>query len=457
MKQRNTTTPFISFLGLSLFLTLTALSSFVRAVGTTGALNDTGQTLCYDGSSMVTCTLANTGDNALYPRQDGRYGRDAAALAGQLTKIGGGTAGFNFTKIANNGSALPASAILGTNSKNWGCTRDNVTGLFWQAETNGTYSWSAAQGLVTTINSIGLCGFNDWRLPSPRELHGITHADSSSAIDTDYLPITWSAYWTGNEYVPSSGSYAWSVNFADYHGSVLTAVKDWTLSVRLVRGAQLLEHLIDNKDGTVTQDTTGLTWAKCSEGQTYNSGACSGNASAISWVDALAAAKNSRLAGHDDWRLPNAEELASLVDYSRFNPAINTSIFSIAPFGWYWTSTSYMSDPSAAWFVGFDDGNFYSGGHYHGAVIADSKSKDFNVRLVRGGQSFDSLTNSTSSVVKGTVTWAKTPYSIKCTNNTTTESILLPRNKTSSYDCEKSGLVINSGDNVTLTVNGNKK
>jgi len=55
-------------------------------------LPDTGQILCDDGTNtMVTCSEANTGDNATYPNQDGRYGRDAAAQAGALpNKIGGG-------------------------------------------------------------------------------------------------------------------------------------------------------------------------------------------------------------------------------------------------------------------------------------------------------------------------------------------------------------------------------
>jgi hypothetical protein len=75
-------------------LRLTARSSFNRnetegllaslcgpfAALATG-LNDTGQSLCYDGSTLVACTDANTGDVATYPRQDGRHGRDASEFA----------------------------------------------------------------------------------------------------------------------------------------------------------------------------------------------------------------------------------------------------------------------------------------------------------------------------------------------------------------------------------------
>lgn len=70
-------------------------------------LNDTGQAACYDSAgSAIGCT--GTG-------QDASYGRDAAVAAGgQLTKTGAGAAGFDFTKIANNGTALAAGALLGS-------------------------------------------------------------------------------------------------------------------------------------------------------------------------------------------------------------------------------------------------------------------------------------------------------------------------------------------------------
>ena len=65
-------------------------------------LNDTGQDLCaeqVEGTvEMVECTPENTGDTATAPRQDGRFGRDAAARVGNLSKTGAGVAGFDFTK-----------------------------------------------------------------------------------------------------------------------------------------------------------------------------------------------------------------------------------------------------------------------------------------------------------------------------------------------------------------------
>ncbi len=144
---------------------------FLTHAAPAAGLNDSGQTLCYNGSAaLVACDAANSGDAAPYPGQDGRYGRDAAATAGALTKIGGGAAGFDFTKIANDGTELPASATLGTGATAWACTRDNTTGLTWEVKTddNGlrdkdwTYTWYSTDG---TTNG-GDAGQQQW-VPLP--------------------------------------------------------------------------------------------------------------------------------------------------------------------------------------------------------------------------------------------------------------------------------------------------
>ncbi|MEE4379693.1 MAG: hypothetical protein V2J55_19570 [Candidatus Competibacteraceae bacterium] len=81
-------------------------------------------------SAVASAQLNDTG----VTRNDGlgadhQYGRDPAAAAGVLPKTGSGSKGFDFTKIANDGTELPDSAALGTNPGDWACTRDNVTGL----------------------------------------------------------------------------------------------------------------------------------------------------------------------------------------------------------------------------------------------------------------------------------------------------------------------------------------
>lgn len=86
-------------------------------------------------------------------------------------------------------------------------------------------------------------------------------------------------------------------------------------------------------DGTVTDPRTGLMWKRCGEGQTFDpaSSRCTGELLSFdTWPVALnEAAKRSSYAGHDDWRLPNAKELYSLVELckSKDSLRINTTVF----------------------------------------------------------------------------------------------------------------------------------
>jgi len=92
----------------------------------------------------------------------------------------------------------------------------------------------------------------------------------------------------------------------------------------------------DNTDGTVTDRATGLMWAKNDSGQ------------GLDWEHALAYAASLKLAGHADWRLPNAKELQSIVDYTRIpaiNPIFQTSSLPDHNHPFYWTSTTHLDGP----------------------------------------------------------------------------------------------------------------
>ncbi len=237
--------------------------------------NDTGQTLCYDAANAaVACSNAVSGDAGINPRQDGRYGRDAAAVSSVLTKIGAGAAGFDYTKIANNGTTLAATATLGTTATSWACTKDNLTGLVWEVKTASTglrrntheyiwYSTAAVNGgqpgvvgtntcastlsgfsnqcntqnYVAAVNAIALCGASDWRLPTQRELLSIVNSGASPAVDSSYFPNTLGTstdiYWTSSTRADLPLT-VWAVFFE--RGRLISVDKLRTQSVILVRG-----------------------------------------------------------------------------------------------------------------------------------------------------------------------------------------------------------------------------
>lgn len=228
-------------------------------------LNDTGQTTCYRDGQTSTCAGG----------QDGRFGRDAAAMAAALPKTGAGAGGFDFTKIANDGSDLPDGALLGSGPGQWACTRDNVTGLTWEVKTPAAsdlrysghlytwYSTAAANGgnagsvgsnscngtlggafsnqcntsnYRIAVNGTVLCGYSNWRLPTPEELLSVVNfAIGNPAIDTGYFPNTPAFFfWTGTNLAPDPNR-AWGIYFNN--GNLGYLDKSGGHSVRLVRGA----------------------------------------------------------------------------------------------------------------------------------------------------------------------------------------------------------------------------
>lgn len=116
----------------------------------------------------------------------------------------------------------------------------------------------------------------------------------------------------------------------------------------------------------VRDNLTGLEWsaAPLASGKDMNH------------ADAMRACAALDLAGHKDWREPTIQELLSIIDYGRKDPAVDPAHFK-GPYGWTWTSTPYAGNPSgAAWFVDLVSGLSGWFSHYYGCLA----------RAVRAGQ-----------------------------------------------------------------------
>jgi len=138
-------------------LALAALLALFAATATaqtpTRPLNDTGQVTCYNATAATGTVSPGTPapEDSGFTGQDCTQGRAAADALGVQVKLGASsTKGRDYTKIANDGSVLPASATLGPNPGDWACTRDNVTGLVWEVKVDNAahlrhfwhgYSW----------------------------------------------------------------------------------------------------------------------------------------------------------------------------------------------------------------------------------------------------------------------------------------------------------------------------
>ncbi|MBM4050040.1 MAG: DUF1566 domain-containing protein, partial [Planctomycetes bacterium] len=333
----------------------------------TYAIVDTGQTKCYNNSTEITSPAAG----------QAFYGQDAQLAGNQPS----------YTSItAADGKKL----VL-----------DNVSGLTWMQspDTNLDGSLTHADKLTyqqavtfpATLNAMNYGGYNDWRLPSVKELYSLINQNGTDLsptettvptgarafIDTTYFGFAYgfigesagsgpggtnvteriidSQWATATLYVANT-SQMFGVNFADgrIKGYPISTTVGKPYHVLAVRGntSYGVNQFANNGDGTITDNATGLMWSQADSG-----------GSGLNWEQALAwvQTKNSEnYLGHNDWRLPDAKELQSIVDYTRspnttnsaaidplFNSTQITNPANQTDYPFYWASTTHLAIDTA--------------------------------------------------------------------------------------------------------------
>jgi hypothetical protein len=257
---------------------------------------------------------------------------------------------------------------------------DLVTGLMWTSspflfgKEKKTFR-EALEGL-DDFNAKKLGGFDDWRIPTIKELYsladfsgsfGFEFNTSEPFFDTNYfdMPDAPEVLNPGDRFLDTqsvtstiyrsktlgSTTTMFGYNFRDGFLKGYPSVK--TFTVFYVRGNTNYGQnmFVENGDGTVSDLATGLMWMKYDSGFFRTGPTGDGR---MDWLSAMRYSENLMFAGHDDWRLPDAKQLHSILDYDRCpdvtdSPAIDP-IFECTPFvnmaglaDWsdYWTSTPF--------------------------------------------------------------------------------------------------------------------
>ena len=275
----------------------------------------TGKTKCYTDSDIINCNSSSIGD---YYGQDAHY-------AAQDTCIQ--------KKFMIDDSVPEEKTVIDENLR-----------LEWQQTIPmDKYKWNDA---IKYCEELAYGGHDDWRLPTVKELVSIVDKGNEDlTIDTISFPGTPpSNFWALSEYLGSS-SYAWRIGFCSSCGVGKDPTYD-TQYVRCVRG-EILPDLSSfnssskNGDEIITDSKTGLIW----QGN-YESGKV--------WREALSYCENLTYAGYSDWRLPNTNELISLINYEEIYPA---SDFPDMPNNGFWSSDPVYS--LDAWYADFEIGGIY--------------------------------------------------------------------------------------------------
>jgi PKD repeat protein len=307
---------------------------------------DTGQTNCY-GTTGTPITCPSPGQTF--------YGQDSQVAGNQPA-------------YRNNGD---------------GTISDLNTGLMWVQARGAKIAWESAR---TNATNCTVGGYNDWRMPTIKELYSLIQFTGANGqgftntvgyipfIDTNYFGFAYGSGigdervidcqdWSATKYVSTtmnSDATVFGVNFADgrikgypqyVYNSGCACTTNNLLYVRYVRGNPSYEinKLVNNGDGTISDKATRLMWSRNDSGTGLNW------TNALAWVQAQNAVN---YLGHNDWRLPNAKELQSIVDYTRspattasaaISPVFNctgiTNEANVPDFPFYWASTTLLTGP----------------------------------------------------------------------------------------------------------------
>jgi PKD repeat protein len=258
-------------------------------------------------------------------------------------------------------------------------TRDNVskivtediTGLQWQDNEEANMTSLSFDDAVSYCDGLVLAQYDDWRLPNIVEIQSMVDfgLNNETHTDMEFSYVARSNYWSITPDTEKDNIYAWALDFSTSRVQRLT--QSSPNFVRCVRGGNQVDtlHFIqDGADDLVIETATNLMWQADYDTKVLKK----------EWTEAVQYCEYLTMAGYDDWRLPNFFELGLLLDYTKFQPSVNSDLETIVDPLDFWSSTR---EEGSAIYISF----------YSGTTSVVSPSYTNNVRCVRGGVDFDAM------------------------------------------------------------------
>lgn len=264
--------------------------------------------------------------------------------------------------------------------------RDRLTGLDWLRDAGAAeypLSWQEALDFVAGLNRRATAGHSDWRLPNRRELRSLVspgYARPALPLGHPFLNVARTWYWTSTT-AAINPAYAWYLDLDGarmFYGSKEQYFLAWPVrgagNGLLPRTGQRLCHdsrgrevacagtgqdgefsagrpwpepRFEVRTGTVVDRLTGLEWRRQADLTSCP----------VTWEDALAAAAGLNRGGTGrPWRLPDINELESLVDCAASRPALPSGHPFTGVADVYWSSTTSAYETDWAWALYLEKG-----------------------------------------------------------------------------------------------------
>lgn len=352
------------------------------------AVVDTSQTLFFDESDEI----SEPGTNDAFYGQDAQFDGNQSCYEISFDRL---------TVYDYN------TQLTWTRSPDW--TGDGTIDI------NDKMTQTEAAAYVATVNAANFGGYSDWRLPTTKEVYSLMDfrgtdpmSDDTSTlvpfIDSDYFEFAWGDTDAGERTIDSQVATS-TIDLDPVMGGMVDSMPGLNIVDGRIKGYPITKDFLvylcrgnteygvndyqDNGDGTVTDRATGLMWQQTDSG------------TGLLWSNALAYAQQKNAEnylGYSDWRLPNAKELHSIVNYdvaptTSGSASIDTNYLYCTTilneggetdWPWYYTGTTHVQQDgsgSHAVYVCFGRATGYYNDVWedvHGAGAQRSETKSYD-------------------------------------------------------------------------------